>query len=120
MPYNIIAYTLYKKSKDDILRRCVTSLEIPLILKVCHDNVARGHFVGDVTTRKILQSGYWWPTIFADCMTYTRQCDVCQKIGKPTDSSAMPLTPILALAPFEKWGIDFVGSINVPSRHRRY
>ena len=52
-------------------------------------------------------------------MTYMRQCDVCQRIGKPSDCSAMPITPILALAPFEKWGIDFVGPINPPSRHGR-
>lgn len=32
----------------------------------------------------------------------------------------MSLTPILALAPFEKWGIDFVGPINPSSSHRRY
>ena len=120
MPYTIIADTLYKKGKDEVLRRCVTSSEIPLILKECHDNMAGDHFAGDVTARKILQSGYWWPTLFADCTTYTRQCDVCQRIGKPTNSSAMPLTPILALPPFEKWGIDFVGPIKPPSRHGRY
>ena len=32
-----------------------------------------GHFVRDVTSRKILQSGYWWSTLFYDCMTYTIQ-----------------------------------------------
>lgn len=53
-------------------------------------------------------------------MTYIKQCDVCHIIGKPTDSSAMSLTPILALASFKKWRIEFVGFINSPSRHERY
>ena len=120
MSYTIIVDILYKQGKDGVLHRFVTSSKIPLILKECHDNMAGGHFVGDVTVRKILQSGYWWPTLFADCIIYTKQCDVCQRIGKPTDSCAMPLPPILALARFEKWGIDSVGPFNPPSRHGRY
>ena len=52
--YTIIGDTLYKKWKDDVLRRCVTSSEIPLILKECHNNMAGGHFTGDITARKIL------------------------------------------------------------------
>ena len=31
----------------------------------------------------------------------------------------MPLQPLLALAPFEKWGIDFVGPIAPATRHGR-
>ena len=57
MPYTIIADTLYKKGKNGILRCCVTSSKIPLILKECHNNNAGGHFAGDVTARKILQIG---------------------------------------------------------------
>ena len=64
MAYTIIADTLYIYIKDEVLRRCVTSSEILLILKECHDNMARGHSTGDVTARIFLQSGYWWPTFF--------------------------------------------------------
>ena len=45
---------------------------------------------------------------------------MCQGIGEPTESSAMPLAPILAFTPFEKWGIDFVGLINPCSCHGRH
>ncbi|KAH7415235.1 hypothetical protein KP509_14G033600 [Ceratopteris richardii] len=39
-------------------------------------------------------------------------------MGKPTLVHAAPLTPVLALKPFQKWGIDFVGPIDPPSRCR--
>lgn len=119
MSYTIIVDTLYEKRKNDILRWCIISSKIPFILKECHDDMVGGYFAGDVTARKILQSGYWWPTYFLDCRTYTKQGNACQRLGKPTDYFAMPLTLILALAPFGKWEIDFVGSINPPSRHGR-
>lgn len=53
-----------------------------------------GHFAGDVTTRKILQNDYKWPLSYFDCITYIRECDVCQRVGKPIDFYAMPLMPI--------------------------
>jgi hypothetical protein len=40
-------------------------------------------------------------------------------VGKPVASSAMPLHPILAQVPFEKWVIDFVGPIKRPSHNGR-
>jgi len=93
---------LYKKGKDEILRRCINPSEVPLILQGCHSDVCRGHFAGLVTAQKALQSGYWWPTMFVDAATFARKCDPCQRVGKPTPTTAMPLTPILAQVPFEK------------------
>jgi hypothetical protein len=117
LPYTLIAQVLYKKGKDGILRRCVNLSEVELILQGCHDDVCGGHFAGMVTAQKALQSGYWWPTLFSDAARYVKKCDPCQRVGKPTTSNAMPLNPILAQVPFEKWGIDFVGPIKPPSRY---
>jgi transposase InsO family protein len=118
-PYTLISGILYKKGKDEILRRCINPSEVPLILKGCHDDCCGGHFAGFVTAHKALQSGYWWPTLFKDAALYAKKCDPCQRVGKPVSSSAMPLHPILAQVPFEKWGIDFVGPIKPPSRNVR-
>ena len=43
-PYTLIAGTLYKKGKDEILRRCINPSEVPIILQGCHSDVCGGHF----------------------------------------------------------------------------
>jgi hypothetical protein len=57
--------------------------------------------------------------MFRDAHQYARICDLCQRVGKPTPSTAMPLVPLKALVPFKKWGINFVGPIAPPTRHGR-
>jgi hypothetical protein len=118
-PFTLIGETLYKQGHDGILRRCLNPSEVPLILEGCHSDACGGHFAGESTARKALLAGYWWPTLFKDAHSYTRKCDPCQRVGKPTPTTAMPLIPLLALAPFEKWGIDFVGPIAPATRHGR-
>ena len=116
-PYTLIGGVLYKKGRDEILQRYIFQSEVDTILKGCHLDSCGGHFVGDNTARKALMAGYWWPTMFSDAHEFVRRCDACQRIGRPTNTSAMPLVPILAQAPFEKWGIDFVGPIAPTSKN---
>ena len=49
--------------------------------------------------------------MFSDAHQFVCRCDACQRIGRPTGTFAMPLVLILAQAPFEKWGFDFIGPI---------
>ena len=110
---------MYKQGKNGVLRRCIFTHEIPMVLEGCHLDPCGGHFPEDVTTRKALLAGYWWATMFKDAHQYARKCDPCQRTSKPTPSTAMPLVPLMALAPFEKWGIDFVGPIALATRYGR-
>ena len=40
-------------------------------------------------------------------------------MGKPTKMDEIPLHPQVALEPFEKWGMDFVGPIDPPSGQKK-
>ena len=57
---------LYKLCSDQVIRRCALEGEIPHILESCHVVAYGGHFGGHRTSAKVLQSGYYWPTIFKD------------------------------------------------------
>ncbi|PIN20697.1 DNA-directed DNA polymerase [Handroanthus impetiginosus] len=48
---------LFKQCSDNILRRCVPEVEMNDVLEQCHASLYGGHFQGDRTAAKILQSG---------------------------------------------------------------
>ena len=61
---------------DIIIRRCVRKDEILEILKACHDELCGGHFADKQTAYKILNLGYYWPSIFKYCKKYFRSYDI--------------------------------------------
>ena len=79
------------------------------ILKSCYDAAYGGHFGGHRTAAKVLQSGYYWPSIFKDAYEFAKCCDRCQRTGNITKRHEMPLTNILEVKVFDVWGIDFMG-----------
>ena len=100
---------LFKRNVDMILRRCVPENEQGKILDECHASPYGGHFSGERTAHKILQSGFYWPTLFRDCAEWVKICDRCQKIGNISSRNEMPLRGIMVVKIFDVWGIDFMG-----------
>ena len=57
---------LFYVGADEIIRRCVPKEEQVHILSMCHLSLCGGHFVSRKTGAKVLQSGFYWPTLFKD------------------------------------------------------
>ena len=68
---------LFKKRADQVIRRCVPDEEIPNILHHCHSSSYGGHFGAQRTIAKVLQYGFFWPTLFKDAHAYVMSCDQC-------------------------------------------
>ena len=107
--------TLYHKGANGIWRRAVRSDEKDAILREAHCRVGGGHYVKDATARKIWRSELWLPTTLKDAIQYARECDLCQRMGQPTEKARMPHQPVLPLDPFQKWGLDFVRPFKPPA-----
>nr|GEX75013.1 reverse transcriptase domain-containing protein [Tanacetum cinerariifolium] len=58
---------------------------------------------------KAIRLGYYWPTMHRDTRDMIRKCNDCQIHRPITRSPQQPLTQIMALWPFYKWGIDIAG-----------
>ncbi|CAM6093902.1 unnamed protein product [Calypogeia fissa] len=116
--YMLVKGILHKQGIDGRLRRCLEEKEIKVVIRAMHKEEAGGHYAATTTTRKILDARYWWPTLHKDVNLFVRGCDPCQRVGKPMRSHNHPPTTILPLAPFEKWGIDFIGPITLVTRRK--
>jgi hypothetical protein len=74
-----------------------------------------GHFGARKTRHKVLQSGFFWPTIFKDAQFFVKACTRCQQVGEISMRDQMPMNPILVVEIFDVWGIDFMGPF--PTSH---
>jgi len=93
---------------DQVVRRCVPQDEFHSILTFCHSHSCGGHFGAKRTAHKVLESGFYWPSIFKDAYHFCKSCEKCQKTGNITYKNQMPLTNILVSEIFDVWGIAFM------------
>ena len=100
---------LYRHCADQVIRRCVPEDEMISILNHCHTLPCGGHFGGQRTAAKVLQSGFYWPTLFKDAHQFVSTCDKCQRMGNISRKDEPPMHPILEVELFDLWGIDFMG-----------
>ena len=110
---------MFHVEADQIIRRCVPEEKQAHILSMCHSSLCGGHFASRKTGAKVLQSSFYWPTLFKDVIKYSKECLKCQFALNISKRDEMPLQTIFEVEIFYLWGIDFMGPFS-PSEGKEY
>ena len=100
---------LFKICADQVIRWCVADEEHDDILAHCHSMQLGGHFGANRTIMKVLECGFYWPTLHKDAQAFVAQCDRCQRTGNISSRHEFPLNNMIVCEIFDVWGIDFMG-----------
>ena len=92
-----------------LIKRCVLQDEVQDVLRHCYSLDVGRHFGASKTAYNVLQSSFWWPTLFKDAREFVFKCDRCQRMGNLSRKHEMPLKGILKVEIFYVWGVDFMG-----------
>jgi len=103
---------LYKRSRDQIMLRCVELEEAKKILKEVHGGICGTHASGHRMAKQIMRLGYYWLTMETDCINHARKCHKCQIYDDQIHVPPNPLHVISSPWPFSMWGIDIIGAIS--------
>nr|KYP32003.1 Retrovirus-related Pol polyprotein from transposon 17.6 [Cajanus cajan] len=120
-------------SLDRVLNRCIET-NLVLNFEKCHFMVEQGIVLGHIISsrgiqvdpakisviaqlpgiqriaHKVLDCGFYWPTIFKDAWKICSTCEQCQRAGGALSwRQQMPQQPMLFCEVFDVWGIDFMG-----------
>lgn len=110
--YATILNKIWWRTTNGILLKCVNKDQANKIFNYMHSEICGGHYMAKKIAQKVIREGFWQPSLFKDVVQIVKKCDAYQRFSsKLKFSGNLPLKPIEVQAPFQQWGIDFIGKI---------
>ncbi|KAM1935762.1 hypothetical protein ACFX15_019768 [Malus domestica] len=107
--------TLYRRSFEGVLLRCLGEEEANQAMEEAHSSVCGAHQSGPKLHFQLKRMGYYWPSMVKDCLEHAKRCQACQFHANFIHQPPEPLHPTTASWPFDAWGLDVVGPITPKS-----
>ncbi|KAI5338851.1 hypothetical protein L3X38_018123 [Prunus dulcis] len=102
---------LVRKSKDEVLLRCLGKTEYMKVMGETHEGICGAHQGGRKMCWLIRRYGYFWPTMLKDCINYSKGCEACQRHGPIQQAPSVPMNPVVKPWPFRGCAMDLIGKI---------
>nr|GEW84611.1 reverse transcriptase domain-containing protein [Tanacetum cinerariifolium] len=98
---------LFKICVDQVIRRCVHGKEALDILEACHNGPKGGHHGANLTTKKIFDAGFFWPTIYKDAHEFVKNWNkyilvAVDYLSKWVEAKALPTNDTRVVCKFLK------------------
>lgn len=111
---------LFKFSFSHNALRCLGETEAEYVMSEVHQGCCGDHSGGRSLARRLLLTGYYWPTMRRDAVQYVQRCKSCQLHGSLIHQSGEEMSIITAPYPFAQWGIDIVGPFPLAPGSRKF
>ena len=102
---------LVRKSKDEVLLRCLGKTEYMKVMGETHEGICGAHQGGRKMCWLIRRYGYFWPTMMKDCINYSKGCEACKRHGPIQQAPSVPMNPVVKPWPFRGCAMDLIGKI---------
>lgn len=109
--------SLYKKSFDHHLLKCITREDKLEVLKELHEGACASPIGGRPLGENAFKIGL---TLKEDAIAYAKKCDSCQKYRNLHQRLSNYPTPILFPPPFAKQGMDILGSFPMAVGQKKF
>ncbi|XP_048611680.1 uncharacterized protein LOC125585976 [Brassica napus] len=117
--YVVLDNELHRWTASKVLLKCIHGEETVRVMAETHEGVGGNHSGGRALAIKVRSLGFFWPTMNADCESYARSCDKCQRHAPNIHCPTEMLRTTVAPYPFMRWAMDIIGPLPC-SRQRRF
>ena len=116
----LIKGVLYKRGFSRPYLRCLIPEEADYVIREVHEEIYEDHSGSWSLVHKLIQAGYYWPTMQRDAQAYVKACDKCQRFDNLIRQLTEELTPMIAPWLFTQWGLDIMGPFLTAVRQLKF
>ena len=116
----LIKDVLYKRGFSRPYLRCLGNEEADYVMRKVQEGICGNHSGSRSLVHKLVQAGYYWPTMQADVEAYVKACDKCQRFSNIIRQPTEKLAPMTTPWPFVQWGLDIMGPFPTTVRQLKF
>ena len=109
--YVILDGELLKRGLTTPLLKCLNSQQADYVMRELHEGICGLHTRGRSLATKTVRAGYYWPTLRANALNFTKRCRRCQEFSNVPRIFLDNLHSLSFPWPFAMWGMNILGPL---------